>query len=74
MYKIIIIFIAAADVKKVLGSTGANVSDDDLNRLIESLKGKDINKLIASGASKIGAGSAPAGNKGAKPAAEEKKK
>jgi ribosomal protein L12E/L44/L45/RPP1/RPP2 len=43
-----------------LGATNANVSDDDLNRLIASLKGKDINKLIASGVAKIGSsGSAP---------------
>jgi ribosomal protein L12E/L44/L45/RPP1/RPP2 len=65
--------IAAADLKNVLGSVNVNVADDDLNRLIESLKGKDINKLIASGISKIGgSGSAPvAGNtKAAKPAAE----
>ncbi len=51
---------ASADLRKILASVNANVSDDDLNRLIDSLKGKDLNKLIATGLSKIGgAGSAP---------------
>lgn len=61
--------ITAADIKNVLGASNANVSDDDLNRLIETLKGKDINKLIASGVAKIGSsGSAPAAT--GKPAAQ----
>ena len=57
-------------MRTVLGSVNANVTDDDLNRLVESLKGKDVNKLIASGLAKIGsAGSAPAaGGKADKPA------
>jgi len=55
------IILAAADIKNVLGAANANVSDADLNRLIETLKGKDVNKLIASGLAKIGSsGSAPA--------------
>lgn len=63
------IILAAADIKNVLGASNANVSDDDLNRLIETLKGKDINKLIASGVAKIGSsGSAPAAT--GKPAAQ----
>jgi ribosomal protein L12E/L44/L45/RPP1/RPP2 len=62
---------AATDLKNVLGSTNCNISDTDLTRLIETLKGKDINKLIASGLTKIGgSGSAPAVNAGSKPAAQ----
>lgn len=34
--------ISAADIKKVLGDVQATVSDDDINRVIESLKGKKI--------------------------------
>ena len=66
----------------------ANVSDDDLNRMIASVKGKNITQLIADGSKKLGAtGPAPSGGaaKGApkaaekpkeekKPAKEEKKK
>ena len=71
-----IIKLAAADIKNVLGSANTNVNDADLTRLIESLKGKDINKLIATGLAKVGSGSAPApAAKGdSKPAAQEKKK
>ena len=57
-------------MKAVLGSANANIADADLNRLIETLKGKDVNKLIASGLSKIGSGG-PASSTGAgKPAAQ----
>lgn len=57
----IIFYVDAADIKKVLGAAEASVADDDLNRLIESVKGKKIHELIAAGTSKIGA-CAPAGN------------
>ena len=51
----------AADIKKVLGEVSANVSDDDLNRAIAALKGKNIQTLIADGLKKVGdAGPAPA--------------
>jgi ribosomal protein L12E/L44/L45/RPP1/RPP2 len=44
-----------------LSSVQATESDADINRLIESLKGKDINKLISEGLTKIGgASSGPA--------------
>jgi ribosomal protein L12E/L44/L45/RPP1/RPP2 len=56
-------------LKKVLGSTNVNVTDADLNKLIETLKGKDINKLIASGLTKIGGSGAPA-TTASKPAAQ----
>lgn len=60
---------AGSDVKKLLGSAQVNVSDEDLNRLVESLKGKDINKLIAEGTAKIGAVAGPAAS-GSKPAVQ----
>ena len=68
------IFADAADIKKVLGSVQANISDDDLNRMIASLKGKNIQQLIADGTKKIGASGAAGGAKGGAPKAEEKPK
>jgi len=53
-----------------LGSVNTNVSDDDLNRLIESLKGKDVNKLIASGLTKIGSSGPAASGASSKPAVQ----
>lgn len=66
---VILIIVAAKDIKEVLGSAQVKVSDDDLNRLVESLKGKDINKLIAEGVAKIGS-SGPAATGSAKPAVQ----
>lgn len=65
---IILVIVAAKDIKEVLGSAQVKVSDDDLNRLVESLKGKDINKLIAEGVAKIGS-SGPASS-AAKPSVQ----
>lgn len=56
-------------MKTLLGASNVTVSEDELNRLVETLKGKDVNKLIASGLTKIGAGSAPASG-ASKPAAQ----
>jgi|GEM_PF-2582596 len=64
------IILAAADLKAVLGSVNSNVSDEDLNRLIESLKGKDVNKLIASGVAKIGSSGPAASGASSKPAVQ----
>ena len=36
------IYSGAADIKKVLGGVEATVSDDDIKRVIESLKGKKV--------------------------------
>ena len=55
-----IFYLAAADIKKVLGEVEATTSDDDINRVIESLKGKKVHELIAQGVSGIGAPSGPA--------------
>jgi ribosomal protein L12E/L44/L45/RPP1/RPP2 len=54
------IYVAADDIKKVLGSVQANIKDEDINRVIASLKGKNVHQLIAEGNVKIGGGSAPA--------------
>ena len=39
------IIIAAADVKKVLESVGAEVDSNKLNSVIDSLKGKNLNEV-----------------------------
>ncbi|KRX10281.1 hypothetical protein PPERSA_09665 [Pseudocohnilembus persalinus] len=44
---------SAADVKKVLGAVEAEVDDSTLNTVIESLKGKPLNEIIAAGLSKV---------------------
>jgi ribosomal protein L12E/L44/L45/RPP1/RPP2 len=52
------------------------VNDDEVNRVVASLKGKTINQLIAEGNSKLGgaSSSAPAANNNSKPAKEAPKK
>jgi ribosomal protein L12E/L44/L45/RPP1/RPP2 len=49
-------------VKAVLGTVSARVNDEDLNRVIASLKGKPLHELISNGIKKLGGGatSAPA--------------
>ncbi|KAF3639479.1 60S acidic ribosomal protein P2B [Capsicum baccatum] len=74
---------SAADLKKILGSVGADADDDRIELLLSQVKGKDITELIASGREKLasvpagGGGAvavaAPAGGAAAAPAAEEKK-
>ena len=39
-------YLDAEDIKKVLGSVQANVKDEDINRVIASLKGKNVHQLI----------------------------
>lgn len=51
--------INAADIKKVLGDAQIKADDADINRLLESVKGKPIHQLIADGTKQIG-GSGPA--------------
>jgi ribosomal protein L12E/L44/L45/RPP1/RPP2 len=60
--------ITAADIKKVLGDAQIKADDADINRLLESVKGKPIHQLIADGTKQIGASgshssSAPAAGK-----------
>ncbi|KAJ9615643.1 60S acidic ribosomal protein P2 [Cladophialophora chaetospira] len=75
---------SADDIKGVLSSVGVDADDERLDKLLEELKGKDINELIAEGSTKLAsvpsgggggaaapaAGGAPAG--GAAAAEEEK--
>ena len=62
--------VTAADIKKVLGEAQIKADDADINRLLESVKGKPIHQLIADGTKLVGgsgpapaATSAPAGGK-----------
>ncbi|KAF5772756.1 putative ribosomal protein L12 family [Helianthus annuus] len=69
---------SAEDLKKILGSVGADADDDKIELLLSEVKGKDITELIASGREKLasvpsgGGGvavAAAAGGGGAAPAA-----
>uniref|UniRef100_A0A7N0RFM9 Uncharacterized protein n=1 Tax=Kalanchoe fedtschenkoi TaxID=63787 RepID=A0A7N0RFM9_KALFE len=53
---------SAADLKKILGSVGAEADDDKLELLLKEVKGKDITELIASGREKLA--SVPSGGGG----------
>lgn len=66
--------INAADVKKVLGDAQIKADDADINRLLESVKGKPIHQLIADGTKQIGSsGPAPAATTAAPAKADTKK-
>ncbi|KAJ3217406.1 60S acidic ribosomal protein P2 [Dinochytrium kinnereticum] len=58
---------SADDVKKILGSVGIEADDEQLDKLIADLDGKDIQQVIAEGSSKLS--SLPAGGGAAAPAA-----
>ncbi|KAK1421645.1 hypothetical protein QVD17_24137 [Tagetes erecta] len=69
---------SADDLKKILGSVGADADDDRIELLLSEVKGKDITELIAAGREKLasvpsgGGGvavAAAAGGGGAAPAA-----
>merc|ERR1712230_251797 len=64
------------DIKGVLSSVGIDADDERLDKLIEELKGKDINELISEGSSKLA--SVPSGGAGGaeeeKPAEKEEEK
>merc|ERR1711974_213311 len=75
---------SAADVKAIISSVGIDAEDDKLAKVIEELKGKNVEELMAEGSKKLasvpsggGGGAAPAAGGaaavGAAPAAEEKK-
>ncbi|KAJ6621380.1 60s acidic ribosomal protein-domain-containing protein [Mycena sp. CBHHK59/15] len=73
---------SAADIKALLGTVSVDSDDARLEKLIDELKGKSIDELIAEGSSKLasvpsgggGGGAAPAaGGAPAAAAAEEKK-
>lgn len=65
--------LAAADIKRVLGDAQVNADDADINRLLESVKGKQIHQLIAEGTKQIGT-AAPAATTAATPAKVDNKK
>ncbi|KAL9322683.1 hypothetical protein ACSQ67_010736 [Phaseolus vulgaris] len=73
---------SATDIKHILGAVGADAEEELIALLLEEVKGKDFNELLASGREKISAVSggggaavavaaAPAGGAAA-PAAEAK--
>ncbi|KAK3330440.1 60s acidic ribosomal protein-domain-containing protein [Apodospora peruviana] len=53
---------SASDIKSVLESVGIEADDERLDKLLEELKGKDINELIAEGSAKLA--SVPSGGGG----------
>ena len=66
--------ISAADIKNVLGKSNVACEDADINRLLESVKGKSIQDLISQGTAKIGSsGPAPAASSAPAPVKETKK-
>ncbi|KIW23271.1 60S acidic ribosomal protein P2 [Cladophialophora immunda] len=50
------------DIKSVLSSVGIDADEERLSKLLEELKGKDINELIAEGSTKLA--SVPTGGAG----------
>ncbi|KAL4591681.1 hypothetical protein LXL04_004651 [Taraxacum kok-saghyz] len=79
---------SAEDLKKILGSVGADADDDRIELLLSEVKGKDITELVAAGREKLasvpsggggvaiaasaGGGAAPAAAAAAEPKKEEK--
>ncbi|XP_075512850.1 large ribosomal subunit protein P2-like [Primulina tabacum] len=53
---------SAKDLKKILGSVGAECDDDRITLLLSEVEGKDITELIAAGREKLA--SVPAGGGG----------
>ncbi|KAI3738631.1 hypothetical protein L2E82_28675 [Cichorium intybus] len=53
---------SAEDLKKILGSVGADADEDRIQLLLSEVKGKDITELIASGREKLA--SVPSGGGG----------
>jgi large subunit ribosomal protein LP2 len=70
----------AAAIKKILGSVDVNVDDAALNQVLEQLKGKNLDEVIAAGKEKLAsvpavsaAPSGPVASSTAAPVKEEKK-
>lgn len=62
----------SANIQKILSSVGIEVDEERLNKVINELKGKSIEELIAQGREKLssmpaGGGAAPAAAGGAAP-------
>ncbi|MCJ1297591.1 60S acidic ribosomal protein P2 [Hypocenomyce scalaris] len=74
---------SADDIKGVLSSVGIDADEERLDKLIDELKGKDLQELIAEGSTKLasvpsggsggGSAAAPAAAGGTAAAAEEEK-
>jgi len=74
-----------ADITKILGSVGIEVDETRVDKLLDELKGKDLDQVMAEGLKKMssvpavggggggGGGAAPAAAGGAAPAAGGKK-
>ncbi|KAL0576448.1 60S acidic ribosomal protein P2 [Marasmius crinis-equi] len=60
---------SAADIKKLLGTVGAEADDERLDKLISELKDKTVSELIAEGSSKLASVPSGGGGGGAAPAA-----
>mmetsp|Transcript_14071 Transcript_14071/g.16230 ORF Transcript_14071/g.16230 Transcript_14071/m.16230 type:complete len:123 (-) Transcript_14071:130-498(-) len=63
---------SAADVEAVLSSVGANVNKADLEKVVDSLKGKKLHEVITEGSKKLSTMSFGGGS-GGSGAAETKK-
>lgn len=62
----------SANIQKILSSVGIEVDEERLNKVINELKGKSVEELIAQGREKLssmpaGGGAAPAAAGGAAP-------
>ena len=68
-----------ADVRKVLQEVGGEVNDEDLKRVVNALKGKQLHEVIAAGTKKLAnisfggasSGAASTGSSKAEPAKKE---
>ncbi|XP_050410112.1 60S acidic ribosomal protein P2 [Patella vulgata] len=69
----------SADIEKILGSVGIESEADKLKKVVDELKGKKLEDLIAEGQKKLasvpsgGGGAAPAAGTAAPEAAKEEK-
>lgn len=67
------LYVDAKDIKALLGSVESHATDDDINRVINSLKGKNIHQLISEGHNRLGSSASTPAVQAAKPAKETKK-
>merc|ERR1712168_952701 len=66
-----------SDIEKILGSVGIEAEDDKMKAVVNELKGKDLEALIAAGQQKLASvpsGGGVAVSAGGAPAKEEAKK
>merc|ERR1711931_216296 len=65
---------SAADIKKILSSVGVDAEAGALDKVVECLKGKDINELIQEGNQKLASVPSGGGGAAAAEAPKEEKK